>query len=494
MKAIVILLDTLNRHMLEAYNEQTWVKTPNISRLAEKSVIFDQHWSGSLPCMPARRDILTGRLSFLERGWGGIEPFDVTLPHKLREGRVFSHMVTDHFHYFAIGGENYCQAFDTWDFQRGQVTDPWVSRVRPPSLPESYYGQVLPQYEKNRTAYVDEEDYPGPRTMQAACRWLEDNRGADRFFLMVEAFDPHEPFDCPQHYLDQYQDDYSGPLYNWPHYGRVTEPEEATGHLRKRYAANLSMIDAWLGKLLDVLDKQNLWEDTLVIFTTDHGFLLGEHEWTGKNFMHAYNEVAHLPLMVHAPGFSGSPKRIKALTQNIDLMPTILDYFGLDIPASVKGRSLLGLLDGSRNKLRDVALYGMFGMSVNMTDGSCTYLRAPARTDNYPCYAYTAVPTTIHRFYGSGIERQIEAGRFLGRTDYPAFRIPTSHEGEPFRFSAHFQESLLFQIESDYGQQKPIRDEKLESYYVKQLIEAMRDENCPEEQFIRLGLSEEVKQ
>lgn len=490
MKAIVILLDTLNRHMLEAYHSQTWVKTPNISRLAEKSVIFDQHWSGSLPCMPARRDIMTGRLAFLERGWGGIEPFDVTLPQMLREGQVFSHMVTDHYHYFATGGENYIQAFDTWDFHRGQETDPWVSRVNPPSLPESYYGQIRPQYEKNRSAFVNEEDYPCPKTMQAACRWLEDNKEADRFFLMVEAFDPHEPFDCPQHYLDLYQDDYNGPRYNWPNYGRVTEPAEATGHLRKRYAANLTMIDVWLGKLLDVMDNQNLWEDTLVIFTTDHGFLLGEHEWTGKNFMHAYNEVAHLPLMIYAPGMTDGTKRIEALTQNIDLMPTILEFFGLDIPLTVKGQSLLKLMDGSKEKIRDTALYGMFGMSVNITDGSCTYLRAPARTDNYPCYAYTAMPTFFRSFYGTGGERQIETGRFLSYTDYPVFRIPTSQEGQPFRFSKHFQESLLFNIESDYGQQEPIEDEQLESYYVKLMIDAMRSEDCPEEQLVRLGLSE----
>ena len=89
MKAIVILLDTLNRRMLEAYHDQTWVKTPNMTRLAKRSVIFDQHWAGSLPCMPARRDILTGRLSFLERGWGGLEPFDETLPQKLQRGMFF---------------------------------------------------------------------------------------------------------------------------------------------------------------------------------------------------------------------------------------------------------------------------------------------------------------------------------------------------------------------------------------------------------------------
>ncbi|WP_134698600.1 sulfatase [Ammoniphilus sp. YIM 78166] len=490
MKTIVILLDTLNRHMLEAYNNQTWVKTPNISRLAEKSVVFGNHWSGSLPCMPARRDIMTGRLGFLERGWGGLEPFDVTLTQKLREGNVFSHIVTDHYHYFATGGENYCQAFNTWDFYRGQETDPWISRVNPPGLTETTYGQTRSQYELNRKTFLEEEQYPGPKTIQAACRWLEENQEADRFFLMVEAFDPHEPFDCPQHYLDLYEDDYSGPRFDWPTYGRVSEPPEAMEHVRKRYAANLSMIDHWLGKLLDTMDQQQLWEDTMVIFTTDHGFLLGEHEWTGKNFMHVYNEIAHLPLMIHVPGMGSVGKQIDSITQNIDLMPTILEYFGIEIPVTVKGQSLLGLIDGTKEKLRDYALYGMHGMTVNLTDGEYTYLRAPAREDNHPCHVYTAMPTSFRSFHGVVDPGKIEVGRFLSQTDYPVFRIPTSQEGSPFKFSKNFRESLLFQLSTDYAQVNPVQDKELQVFYEKRLIEAMEREQAPAEQYVRLGLED----
>lgn len=489
MKAIVILMDTLNRKMLECYNPTTRVKTPNLTRLAEKSTIFNNHWAGSLPCMPARRDIFTGRLGFLERGWGGIEPFDVTLPQVLKSKQVFSHIVTDHYHYFKTGGENYCQAFNSWDFHRGQESDPWVSRVNDPAnIPETFYGRVQPQYEKNRTKFKREEDYPGPRTMQAACRWLEGNEDADSFFLMVEAFDPHEPFDCPQHYLDLYDDDYKGPRFDWPKYAQVGEPPEAMEHLRKRYAANLTMIDHWLGKLLDVMDKNNLWDDTLLIMTTDHGFLLGEHEWTGKNVMHTYNEIAHLPLMIHLPGTAPDPKRISSITQNIDLMPTILDYFGIDIPQAVRGRSLLPLIKGTENKIREYALYGTFGMTVNMTDGIYTFLRAPIREDNHPCHMYTAMPTTLGTFVGNHMPDRIQVGRYLPYTAYPVFKIPISQPGVPFRMAQHGQLSLLYHIESDYQQLAPIEDEVLISTYTELLIQAMEREQAPEEQYERLGL------
>jgi len=93
MKTILILSDTLNRHFLPAYGND-WVKTPNIDRLAAQSVTFDNHWLGSAPCMPARRDILTGRLNFMEKAWGGMEPFDRPLTRILRENGIFSHMVT----------------------------------------------------------------------------------------------------------------------------------------------------------------------------------------------------------------------------------------------------------------------------------------------------------------------------------------------------------------------------------------------------------------
>ena len=119
MKTILVLIDSLTRHMLKIYNKDTFTKTPNIDWLASNSLIFDNHWLGSAPCMPARRDILTGRLNFLDRNWGGIEPFDVTLPTLLRAKEVFSHIITDHYHYFEIGGENYCQQFNTWNFIRG---------------------------------------------------------------------------------------------------------------------------------------------------------------------------------------------------------------------------------------------------------------------------------------------------------------------------------------------------------------------------------------
>jgi arylsulfatase A-like enzyme len=199
MRVIMVLSDSLNRHYLPTYGNE-WVIAPNLERLAKRSVVFDNHWIGSAPCMPARRDIITGRLNFLEREWGGLEPFDVPLPHILRdEAGVFCHMETDHYHYFHVGGENYHMPFNSWAFHRGQEADTFVSRVSSPQEPE-HLGGWRDQYAKNQMAFATAADFPTQKTFQGAIDWLKDNEGEDNYFLWLEVFDPHEPFDCPDEY------------------------------------------------------------------------------------------------------------------------------------------------------------------------------------------------------------------------------------------------------------------------------------------------------
>ena len=125
---------------------------------------------------------------------------------------------------------------------------------------------------------------------------------------------------------------------------RVKETREEISELKANYAALVTMVDEYFGKLLDYFDKYNLWDDTALILTTDHGFLLGEHDWWAKNRMPVYNEISHIPLMIYHPKFSkNSGSRIKSLTQTIDIMPTFLELFNIPIPKEVAGKSLLDL-------------------------------------------------------------------------------------------------------------------------------------------------------
>ena len=484
MKTIVVLMDSLNRHFLSLYGND-WVQTPNIDRFAEKSVTFDNHWLGSAPCMPARRDMMTGRLNFLENDWGPIEPYDVTLPGKLRENDIFTHMVTDHYHYFEIGGENYCQIFNTWDLYRGQESDPWVSSVDKPALPEEYLGRVREQYELNRQEFTSEEEFSGPKTFKAASKWLENNQNAEDFLLWVEAFDPHEPFDTPENFLQLYEDDYDGPRYEWSGYEEVNEGDDSLKHLRNKYAALLTMIDKWFGKLLDVLDENEMWEDTLIVLTTDHGHMLGEHGFTGKNFMHVYNELAHIPLIVNLPGNERAGDRINALTQNIDLMPTILDYFNIDIPETVVGKSWRGLLEGTEDSIREAAIYGYWGKTINVTDGEYTYFRVPDKEDNRPLYRYTGMPTSFRNYFSIQSLKEADMGSYLQWTDVPVYKV----EGGSGKSHYH-QDNLLFDLDNDYNQRNPLEDKEIETRMKKLMVEKMKDHGAPEEQYQRMGLEQ----
>lgn len=489
MRTILVLMDSLNREYLKPYNPDSWVITPNINQFAEDSLICDKHYVGSAPCMPARRDFLTGRLNFLDRNWGPMEPFDCSLPKILKENNIFSHIITDHDHYMEAGGEGYMQQFQTWDYIRGQEYDPWISRVTPAPVPEKYYGQRFKQYDLNRQMFTTDDTYPTPVTFQHAIEWLHDNKGEDNYFLQVEVFSPHEPFNAPQEFLDLYEDDYDGPDFDSSTYRKVTEPPEAIAHLKKKYAAGLTMTDKWFGKFMDTIKELGLYDDTLIILTTDHGHLLGEHGYTGKNYMHQYNRISNIPLFIRMPGVECAGRRSDAITQNIDLMPTFLDGYGIDIPESVKGVSLFPFTDEKLENTRKFALYGTFGGAVNIFDGTYNYFRAPKDSSNKPLNYYTSFPVTFLKFLaGDCDKKEIEMGRYLKHTEWPVYKIPAKFPIMQLYSTAEFKDTLLFDWKQDWKQENPIKDESIEAEMIEKLLDAMKWADSPEDQYARLGL------
>ena len=501
MRSVLFLSDTFNRRFMGLYNE-SGLRLPNVERLAAKSAVFDNHWTGSAPCMPARRDLMTGRLNFLERHWGPIEAFDHTLPQILRTAGVSSRMITDHYHYLEIGGENYCQMFDSWDMIRGQEWDPVVSRLHDKEIPP-HYGKMVPQYWYNREEFKDDEArYPSPQTIQNAADWLEDNHERDDFFLWVEPFDPHEPFDVPKEYLDMVGDDYDGLMYMWPEYKQVDVDEKALKHVRNRHLALMLMTDRWLGKVLDVMDRHDMWKDTAFVFTTDHGYMLGEHGYMAKNYMPAYNEVYHIPLIMHLPGSEGAGQRVGALTQNIDVLPTLMDIHGVREEARlnpIHGKSWLPLIRGEQETIRDFALYGYFGKQMNITDGRYTYFRSP-RPDNRPLNLYTTIPTDIREYFS--VDRlvspeAISAGCYLPWVRYPVYKIPADSfkpNLDPTLRYAWLNDwelvDYLFDLSTDYEQNDNLAEKASEA--VERMVEALRktlrDHDAPAEQFERMRL------
>ncbi|MCL5019653.1 MAG: sulfatase-like hydrolase/transferase, partial [Patescibacteria group bacterium] len=199
------------------------------------------------------------------------------------------------------------------------------------------------------------------KTMKQACHWLENNYKAEKFFLWIDGFDPHEPWDPPQSYIEKYYPDYKGnkpisPDYNFTNIYTADEIK----YIRATYAAEVSLVDRWIGYLLNKIDELGLKDSTIFIHTSDHGFYLGEHDRVGKHRLHGapwqlYEEVAHIPLLARIPGVAGG-LRINSIVQPQDLMPSILDLCGAPVPETVQGKSWAPLLTGSREDLHPVAV------------------------------------------------------------------------------------------------------------------------------------------
>jgi arylsulfatase A-like enzyme len=193
MKAIMVMFDTLNRRMLPPYGCD-WVHAPNFQRLADRAVTFDNCYAGSMPSMPARRELHTGRYNFLHRSWGPLEPFDESLPEILKERGVYSHLVSDHQHYWEDGGATYHTRYSSWEISRGQEGDPWKGQVADPGMPESLNaerGGMWRQDWINRGYMKREDDQPQALTFAKGLDFIRTNHNQDNWFLQIETFDPH---------------------------------------------------------------------------------------------------------------------------------------------------------------------------------------------------------------------------------------------------------------------------------------------------------------
>ena len=188
MRVIQILFDTLCRRMLAPYGCD-WTHTPNLKRLAEQSAVFDNAYVGSMPCMPARRELHTGRLNFLHRSWGPLEPFDDSAPELLKQNGVYEHMATDHQHYWEDGGATYHNRYSSYELFRGQEGDLWKGEVKDPDIPE-HYGRSWRSDAVNRKYMRREEDQPQTKTFQAGLEFIETNKDEDRWHLTIETSTP----------------------------------------------------------------------------------------------------------------------------------------------------------------------------------------------------------------------------------------------------------------------------------------------------------------
>lgn len=478
MRAINLMFDSLNRHMVAPYVDVT-PHLPNFARLAARTVTFDNFYAGSMPCMPARRELHTGRQNFLHRSWGPLEPFDDSVPAMLSANGIHTHLASDHTHYWEDGGATYHTRYTTWEFARGQEGDPWKGVVGATDTRTSPVVRMRAQDAVNRRYMQTEEAHSQTRTVDAGIEFIEANVDADRWMLQIELFDPHEPFFAPERFREGRG--IEGEATNdWPAYRRVLESEDEVDRVRAEYLALLDMCDHSLGRVLDAMDEHGLWDDTMLIVNTDHGFLLGEHGWWAKGITPWFNELVHVPMYLWDPRTGEHGIRDERLAQTVDIPLTLLDFFGVDATPDMIGQPLTSIAEGHEG-----ALFGVYGGHVNVTDGRYVYMRAADDAGNAPLEEFTLMPTHMRaRFSVAELADWSAAEPFAFTKGLRTMRTETS----AVWFNSWQHGTLLFDLDSDPEQLHPLVDDELELRMATLLVDLMRRGDAPPSQFERLGL------
>ncbi|MEO0247954.1 MAG: sulfatase [candidate division WOR-3 bacterium] len=349
MNVILIIADTVRCDAVGCYGNRQ-MRTPAVDALAAKGVRFERHYLASFPTMPARADFLTGRWTMSYMQWEPLRRDEITLAEVIARGDFTTAAIVD-TPFYLRDGMGYDRGFLTFS-----------------EIPGHYYvakggGQQRMDAVDVRPPLRMEMDCFAPQTFQRAIQWLELHY-RDNFFLLIDTWDPHEPWNPPNYYVEMYWPGYNGEMFR-PLYGYLKDKPDITPEYvekaKKCYLGEMSMVDTWIGHLLNHAEKMGLMENTAVIFTTDHGYYFNEHGGLyGKMvFAHGqglddkrgegawarsplYNEVTRIPLIIYVPGIK--PGVYSGLTAAVDIMPTILELMGCPIPDRVQGRSLVPAL------------------------------------------------------------------------------------------------------------------------------------------------------
>ena len=392
MNVIVIMEDSFRKDHLGCYGN-TWIKTPNLDKFASESVIFDFAYVEGAPTIPSRIALFTGRYTLPFRGWQPIEQHDLPIAELLWDKGIRSSIVSDtyHMHKAQMG---FSRGFDHVEWIRGQEADPAVvdstidinlseyseKNWHPsyPGEPERLVKKQFKQYLKNRANWRSEKDHHIARVISSSISWLENqlHEGRnDNLFLWIDSFDPHEPWDAPTDYLDMYPvKEYNGLPITWGG-GFVDDWEiEEIRHVRAQYAATITMVDKWSGILFKKIDDLGLLENTMIIFITDHGEPLGEHGIIKKVQPWPYDELSRIPLIIRLPDSIQEKKRLASFVSMPDIAPTILGFFGINVPTVMQGEDLMPLVKG-QDEGRKTMISGYHGRSQSIRNQKYSFFK-----------------------------------------------------------------------------------------------------------------------
>jgi len=382
MKNIVLIITDTFRYDNLGDKAERPVQTPHLDRFArDRATAIDGCYTGSFPTIPHRTDVVSGVLGWPHYGWQHI---DNSGPNHaaalLSKAGYATQLICDCPHLFNAGFQ---RAFHGSFQLRGQEGDKPLLHLNDPiervmSVDKTRY---LPMFRGNHTLadchqwinryWTCEDDTFPPRTAGTTVKWLEENFRAGPFFLWVDFFDPHEPWDPPEYMVRRYDgSEYAGDPMIHPNYGPVSDYTDAELHnLWAHYAAESELVDRWIGRVLQKIDDLQLWDDTVVIVTADHGTSVGEHSRTGKTNIHKtdprfwpiYPEICHVPLFFAGGGVPAGAT-IDMIVQPVDILPTAYGLAGVSVSPEqpLDGTSFAEQVLSSAGTGRDLAVSASF--------------------------------------------------------------------------------------------------------------------------------------
>ncbi len=376
MNVIVILCDSWRWDHF-GFNGNGWIKTPRLDTFSKECAIIDNNYTEGLPTLPQRTAAFTGRFTFPWRGWENLRPEDERLAGILWQKGIYTALISDSMPMFTMG-YGYTERFDHVEFIRGQSGGPYTDASRNAEIDMSPYyppGRAVnhPGIEGHvrlRMTWKSDEDHLVAQVVKAGIKWIESYDRPQPFVLWLDTFDPHEPWNPPEQFWQQYYAEYDGelmPVCPFPRQDGFEIAEDEARMVRALYAGECTMVDKWIGIFLDRVRDKGLMDDTLVIFTSDHGEPLGEGTWGHglwrKFAPWPYEELAHAPLLIKHPGGAGAGKRFPTFFQSCDLTATVLDAFGLKPTEKMHSLSVLPVLRGEKEEIRSFAVACHHGRS-----------------------------------------------------------------------------------------------------------------------------------
>jgi arylsulfatase A-like enzyme len=394
MNVVVVVMDSLRADHVFGSRARTaaWDK------LGRQGVRFLNAHPEGMPTIPARRSIMSGRRVYPFRGWHpwpnlppqpGWEPVGIDgemWTVTLGKAGWTTGYVTDNPHLLEPVHKRFRSKFDRVELIEGQVPGRHrgshrVSRRELDNhLPKSLRGT---RAEPRMRAYLAwnrpgraEEDYNAAKVFRNGIDWIEWARTRQPFALVVDSFDAHEPWDAPRRLIDMYGDPnphgvepiqpFATPA------GKASELQLTQGLLRRMrqlYAAEVTMVDVWLGRFLDRLENLGLAQNTLVVLVSDHGVLLGERGWVGKRYSEMHEELTHVPMAMRHPAGKAAGRTTSYFASTHDVGPTVLSVLGVDEPRGMNGADWSPLFDGRAPRRARSYRTAAYNTYVSASDG-----------------------------------------------------------------------------------------------------------------------------